>query len=96
MNALLRERGLEPIDGSQPFQPRGIEDERFGIVVDGTAVYDRKLAALREHRTQAELQEVPVDLWPAMLATEAFVIAWPEREPGAPFLRDVFEGVPAD
>ena len=92
-NELLRERGLETIDETQPFQPRGTPDERFGVVVDGTSVYDRKLAALREHRTQAELQDVPMDLWPEILRTEAFVIAWPEREPGAPLLADVFEAL---
>jgi hypothetical protein len=57
-------------------------------------VYERKLAALREHATQAELQDVPMELWPAMLQTEAFVVAWPERSPGEPVLRDVFEGLP--
>jgi LmbE family N-acetylglucosaminyl deacetylase len=92
-NELLRQRGLDTIDETQPFQPRGTPDERFGVVVDGTSVYDRKLAALREHRTQAELQDVPMDLWPEILRTEAFVIAWPEREPGAPLLADVFEGL---
>lgn len=93
-NELLRARGLQAIDETAPFQPRAIADERFGIVVDGSAVYERKLAALREHRTQAELEEVPMELWPAMLATEAFVIAWPERSSGAPLLHDVFEGLP--
>jgi LmbE family N-acetylglucosaminyl deacetylase len=88
---LLRERGLDPIDETQPFQPRGTPDEAFGVVVDGTALYERKLAALREHRTQAELQDLPVELWPELLGTEAFVIAWPEREGGAPVLHDVFE-----
>ena len=94
-NALLRERGLEEIDETAPFQPRAMPDDRFGVVVDGSSVYERKLAALHEHRTQAELQEIPMHLWPAMLRTEAFVIAWPERSPGDPVLRDVFEGLPA-
>jgi len=94
-NDLLRERGLEEIDETEPFQPRAIPDERFGVVVDGASVYERKLAALREHRTQAELAEIPMELWPAMLQTEAFVIAWPARSPGAPLLRDVFEDLPA-
>jgi LmbE family N-acetylglucosaminyl deacetylase len=93
-NDLLRARGLEPIDETAPFQPRAIPDERFGVVVDGASVYERKLAALREHATQAELQDVPMELWPAMLQTEAFVVAWPERSPGEPVLRDVFEGLP--
>jgi len=92
-NELLRERGLETIDETEPFQPRGTPDERFGVVVDGSSLFERKLAALREHRTQAELQDLPMDLWPELLGTEAFIIAWPEREPGAPILRDVFAGL---
>ena len=94
MNALLLERGLEPIDESAPFQPRGLPDDRFGVVVDGASVYERKLAALRAHRTQAELQDLPVDLWPEIVSTEAFAIAFHERDPGAPVLHDVFEGLP--
>ena len=93
-NELLRERGMEPIDETQPFQPRGVPDERFGVIVDGTSVFERKVAALREHRTQAELQDVPKDLWPEILGTEAFVLAYPERGPGAPVLRDVLAGLP--
>jgi LmbE family N-acetylglucosaminyl deacetylase len=93
-NELLRERGLDPIDETQPFQPRGVPDERIGALVDVTSVYERKLEALRAHRTQAELQDVPFELWPEVLGTEAFVTAYPERDPGGPVLRDVFEGLP--
>jgi LmbE family N-acetylglucosaminyl deacetylase len=94
LSELLRERGLEPIDETAPFQPRGLPDDRFGVVVDGSPQYERKLAALRAHRTQAELHDLPVDLWPEIVSTEAFVVAFPERDPGAPVLRDVFEGLP--
>jgi LmbE family N-acetylglucosaminyl deacetylase len=93
-NELLRERGMDPIDPTQDFQPRGIADESLGVVVDCSSVYGRKLEALRRHRTQAELQDVPFELWPEMLARESFVIAFPERAPGDPVLRDVFEGLP--
>ena len=93
-NAVLRERGIEQIDETAPFHPRAIPDELFGVVVDGAAVYERKLAALREHATQAELQDIPMELWPAMLQTDAFVISWPERSTGVPVLRDVFEALP--
>jgi LmbE family N-acetylglucosaminyl deacetylase len=93
-NALLGERGLEPIDETAPFQPRAIADERFGVVVDGSSIYERKLAALREHATQAELHDIPMELWPAMLQTEAFVLAWPERSSDDPVLHDVFEALP--
>jgi LmbE family N-acetylglucosaminyl deacetylase len=92
-NELLRERGLPPIDPTQPFQPRGVPDEAVGMMVDCSDVYDRKLEALRRHRTQAELEDVPFELWRELLGTESFVIAYPEREPGAPVLTDLFEGL---
>jgi LmbE family N-acetylglucosaminyl deacetylase len=95
MNELLRERGLEPMDPTQPFMPRGVPDETIGVRVDGSAVYERKLEAIRAHKTQAELEDLPFDLWPEILSSESFVIAWPPREPGAPVLVDVFEGLPA-
>jgi LmbE family N-acetylglucosaminyl deacetylase len=92
-NELLRERGLPPIDPTQPFQPRGVPDEEVGMIVDCSDVYDRKLEALRRHRTQSELEDLPFELWRELLGTEAFVIAYPEREPGAPVLTDLFEGL---
>jgi LmbE family N-acetylglucosaminyl deacetylase len=92
-NEVLRERGMEPIDPTQPFQPRGVPDETIGIRVDCRAVWERKLGALREHRTQGEMEDIPFDLYPLMLGWEAYVIAWPERPPGAPALGDVFEGL---
>lgn len=93
-NEILRERGMEPIDPTQPFQPRGVPDESIGISVDCQAVWERKLQALREHRTQGEMEDIPFDLYPLMLGWEEYVIAWPERSPGAPVLVDVFEGLP--
>jgi LmbE family N-acetylglucosaminyl deacetylase len=91
---LLRERGIEPPDPTQPFQPRGVPDAEVAVSVDCGPVLDRKLAAIREHRTQAELEDVPEDLWGTVLRFEHFAQAWPPREPGAPVLRDVFEGLP--
>jgi LmbE family N-acetylglucosaminyl deacetylase len=93
-NEVLRERGMEAIDPSQPFQPRGVPDETIGIRVDCHAVWARKLDALREHRTQGEMEDIPFDLYPLMLGWEEYVIAWPERPPGARVLGDVFEGLP--
>jgi LmbE family N-acetylglucosaminyl deacetylase len=91
----LRARGIEPPDPTEPFQPRGVPDERIGVRVDCSAVVRRKLEALREHRTQAQdLEEFPQDLWPDILSVETFAIAWPERPPGEP-LTDVFEALPA-
>jgi LmbE family N-acetylglucosaminyl deacetylase len=95
LNQGLRARGLEPIDSTQPFMPRPVSDERIGVRVDCSGVFDRKLEALRAHKTQSELEDVPFDLWPTMLGTEGFVIAWPERAQDARVLSDVFDGLPA-
>ncbi|MGH2672412.1 MAG: PIG-L deacetylase family protein, partial [Actinomycetota bacterium] len=85
-NELLRERGVPPIDSTQPFQPRGVPDEAVGMIVDCSDVYDRKLEALRRHRTQSELEDLPFELWRELLGTESFVVAYPESEPGGPVL----------
>jgi LmbE family N-acetylglucosaminyl deacetylase len=94
LNALLRERGIEPLDPTQPFVPRGVPDETIAVMVDCSPVYQRKLEAVRQHRTQGELEDVPYELWPEVLDREAFVLAWPERAREEPVLSDVFEGLP--
>jgi LmbE family N-acetylglucosaminyl deacetylase len=91
LNEALRGRGLDPIDPAQELGPRGVPDEEVGVLVDGSSVYERKVEALRCHRTQAELQDLPFEMWRDVLETEAFVLAFPEREAGSPPLRDVFE-----
>jgi LmbE family N-acetylglucosaminyl deacetylase len=95
LNELLRERGYGPMDPTQPFMPRGVPDAAIGARVDVTPAYERKLEAIRCHKTQAELDDVPFDLWPEMLSTESYVVAWPERRPRDPVLGDLFEGLPA-
>ena len=95
LNELLRERGLEPMDPTQPFVPRGVPDGAIGARVDVSTAFERKVEAIRCHKTQAELDDVPFDLWPEMLSTEAFVVAWPERRPRDPILADLFEGLPS-
>lgn len=95
LNELLRERGLEPMDPTQPFMPRGVPDGAIGVRVDCSSVYERKLEAIRCHKTQAELEDVPFDLWREMLSTESFVVAWPEPRPRDPSLTDLFEGLPS-
>jgi LmbE family N-acetylglucosaminyl deacetylase len=95
LNELFRERGLEPMDPTQPFMPRGVPDVTIGVRVDCSSVYERKLEAIRCHKTQAELEDVPFDLWPEMLSIESFAVAWPERRPRDPVLTDLFEGLPS-
>jgi len=94
LNELLRVRGLEPMDPRQPFMPRGVPDAEIGVRVDCSSVYEHKLEAIRSHKTQAELEDVPFDLWPEMLSTESYVVAWPERRPRDPVITDLFEGLP--
>ncbi|HET7236204.1 MAG TPA: PIG-L family deacetylase [Actinomycetota bacterium] len=93
LNELLRERGLEPIDPTQPFMPRGVPDADIGVRVDCSSVFDRKLEALRAHRTQGEMEDVPFDLWPQILGVETFSTAWPTRGRADPVLSDVLEGL---
>jgi LmbE family N-acetylglucosaminyl deacetylase len=90
-SAELVARGQEPIDSTQPFQPRGVPDETIGVEVDCSVVVDRKRAAIMEHRTQAN--DIPQELEDAVFRFEQHVVAWPERPPGSPVLRDVFEGL---
>jgi LmbE family N-acetylglucosaminyl deacetylase len=93
LNEALRARGQEPLDPLQPFAPRGVPTERVGVVVDCSDVLQRKVEALRCHRTQGELEDLPYDLWPAVLGREEFEIAWPERAAGERVLHGVLEGL---
>jgi LmbE family N-acetylglucosaminyl deacetylase len=95
LNRGLRARGLEPIDSTQPFMPRPVPDQEIGVRVDCSGVLDRKLEALRAHKTQSELEDVPFDLWPDLLGTEAFVVAVPKRSPGDPVATDLLALPPA-
>jgi LmbE family N-acetylglucosaminyl deacetylase len=91
INADLIAKGQEPIDSTQPFQPRAVPDDTIGIQVDCSAVIDRKRAAIAEHRTQAD--DFSEDLEDEFFRIEPHVIAWPERAPGSPALTDVFQGL---
>jgi LmbE family N-acetylglucosaminyl deacetylase len=90
----LVERGMDPIDPTAPFQPRAVPDEAVGVDVDTSRVWTRVQAALREHRTQNDADAFPEDLAEGMLSRVSYSIGWPVREPGAPALTDVFEGLP--
>jgi LmbE family N-acetylglucosaminyl deacetylase len=92
INAWLVASGQEPWDPAQPFAPRGVPDETIGVLVDTSEVWRRKLDALREHRTQADGQNLPDDLWPEVLGRERFVIARPDGPAPARPIADVFGG----
>ena len=62
--------------------------------MDSRPVVDTVLAGFRAHRTQADAMDaMPEDRLPDIFAREHFVQAWPEREPGAATITDVFEGL---
>jgi LmbE family N-acetylglucosaminyl deacetylase len=91
---VLREHGIDLGEPEGPFMPRGVPDETIAATVDCRAVEERKLEAIRAHRTQIEeFQAIPEPLQREFLREEWFVQAWPEREPGGPVLHDLFEGL---
>jgi LmbE family N-acetylglucosaminyl deacetylase len=94
-NAKLVADGKEPFDPNQVFHPRGVPDDTIGLVVDTSGVAQRVVAALREHKTQANDMAANMteeDLL-RIASSEHAVMAWPAREPGEPVLHDVFEGL---
>jgi len=96
LNEMLRARGLDILDPTQPFTPRGVPEDAIDVTVDCSTAFERKVEALRCHRTQGEMESVPYDLWPAVLGREDFAIAWPEPDPrmSRPRWHGVFEGLP--
>ena len=95
-NEVLVSMGQEPVDLADPrlYQPRGVPDDAVKMVVDCSAVIDAKVAALLEHRTQAnDMADVPDDVRREILRFETHVIAWPEPSPDDPVLTDVFQGL---
>lgn len=93
-NAELVAAGREPFDPTELYQPQGVPDGTIGVRVDTGAVAPRVMAALREHATQAnDWNELTDDQQVRALSLEHGVLAWPPREPGAPVLTSVFEGL---
>ena len=89
---LQRMAGMEPFNPEDPFAPRGVPDETIAIRVDCTSAVPKKVEALRAHRTQAEeIEAIPEEAHELVFGQEAFVQAWPPREPGDPVQSDLFE-----
>ncbi|MBP3036062.1 PIG-L family deacetylase [Arthrobacter sp. zg-ZUI100] len=93
-------RGLAPWDAGRMYDVHPVPDEEIGIEVDVSAVAHRVVAGLMEHRTQRHVVSpgVPPEAeedarWARTVGAEPLVMAWPPREPGAPVLGDVFEGL---
>ncbi|MBF4994405.1 PIG-L family deacetylase [Arthrobacter gandavensis] len=93
-------RGQRPWEAGRMYDVNPVPDEEIGIEVNVSAVADRVVAGLLQHRTQRHVISpgVPPDAeedarWTRMVAVEPLVLAWPPRQPGAPVLGDVFEGL---
>lgn len=93
-------RGLKPWEAGRMYDVCPVPDEEIGIEVDVSAVADRIVAGLMQHKTQRHVISpgVPPDAeedarWNRMVGVEPLVQAWPPRPPGAPVLGDVFEGL---
>jgi LmbE family N-acetylglucosaminyl deacetylase len=88
----LVRRGMDPIDQTAMFQPHGVPDELVNVIVDCSSVWRRKRDALDRHRTQADdMQGFPKDLEERIFGVETFAQVWPELDPSAPAIGDVFE-----
>ncbi len=95
-NAQRAAQGLWVFDPTQTFHMRGIPDEEIGMTIDCSAVSDRIVAGLREHRSQVhQFIDDPddIDRWRRILRLTWDVVAWPHMPPGAPMLTDIFDGL---
>lgn len=93
-NAARVRSGKEAWDPSRVYHLRGVPDESIGMEVDTTAVADRIIAALSQHRSQLPLISDPgrsAADWRRTVGREFFIVAWPPRNPGDPVLQDIFE-----
>jgi LmbE family N-acetylglucosaminyl deacetylase len=94
-NEQLVAKGREPMDPTKLYQPRGVPDASIGFSVNTSAVAQRILDALKEHRTQASdfnshlSHEEQLDA----ASTAHGVIAWPPWEPGDDVVNDAFGGL---
>jgi len=87
-------RGLPFGDHDTFLNAVGVPDETIAVDVDVTDVYERKLAAIAQHRSQrGEGERTPRDLLPLQLAHECFVQAWPPLERVERVAGDPFDGL---
>jgi LmbE family N-acetylglucosaminyl deacetylase len=92
--AAVAARGLPFGDQDTFLNAVGVPDETIAVDVDVTDVYERKVAAIGQHRSQiGELERLPRDLRLLHLAHECFVQAWPPLERVERIATDLFEGL---
>lgn len=94
-NQQLIAQGREPMDPTQLYQPRGVPDASVGFSVDTSAVAQRVVDALGDHRTQAsDFDSLLSDEERLDAAAHAYgIVAWPQWEPGDDVVTDAFEGL---
>jgi LmbE family N-acetylglucosaminyl deacetylase len=95
-NMQLGQMGRQMWDPARMYHMRGVPDEDVGITVDCRPVAARTVAGLQQHQSQLHvMSDHPMDpvRWERVLSREWHVIAWPPREPGAPMLTDLFDGL---
>ena len=91
-----RRAGQEPIDPTQPFQPRGVPDAPIGVDVDCSS--DVAQASSRRSAITARRRTTSLDCCSDEERLDAAarahgIVAWPPWEPGDDVVTDVFEGL---
>ena len=95
-NRKRAEHGLRLHDPTQTYQLRAIPDEQIGITVEWREHASRVVAGLREHKSQLHVIIDDADnigRWERQLGQDWWAIAWPEPQPEAPMLTDLFDGL---
>ncbi len=93
--ALLRQHGIEPPAAVEEDPDFGVPDESISVVMDCTAVADRKYDALAAHASQAEnifFLGLGRELFARLFGRESFVRAG-LTDPGEPPAADLFEAL---
>jgi LmbE family N-acetylglucosaminyl deacetylase len=88
----IRARRLPFGDEATMFNPVGVADDRIAVDTEVNDVYERKIQAIRMHRSQiGELERFPQDLQALQLAHECFVRMWPDWKAGSPVAPSLFD-----
>ena len=93
-NRQRAELGLSTFDPTQTYHMRGVPDGEIRITVDCGEVTARVVAGLRERRSQLHVMSddpTNTEQWERRVGREWYRIAWPEPEPDAPMLTDLYE-----
>ncbi|WP_150309267.1 PIG-L deacetylase family protein [Planctomonas psychrotolerans] len=95
MQVWRAEHGLPVWDPQRVYHLRGVPDGIVSVRVNTRPVSHLVLAGLKEHRSQRHVlfDDLLDEEWRAALRREFHAIVWPPRDPGAPLLTDVFEGL---